>query len=294
MTTHRVQAGVPSGGQFTTLSRPEAEVELGLRYENGWIPLKDQTPQELAHSISVEMLDAHGRDSDATSAVEGAIMLAWYAHDGQFRQSPTIASTGTPLAGSEPYLVHPLRNAVRILRWGEADPDIVAAAVLHDVVEDHAGKLAALDVTRRHRVRGDRAQRAAALDLLRSDFGGRVADIVEAVSNPLRDPGSNPNREQKRAVYVEHVTGAIDDYQAFMVKAADFVDNALSLHHQETGTDASRYRAWKYGPLCPVFTAAADRHQDAGRRLHPELLAKLTGAQDYLERINRVGTEHRA
>lgn len=44
---------------------------------------------------------------------------------------------------SEPYINHPLRVAIRIMsHYGVRDPDVVAAALLHDSVEDHAAELA--------------------------------------------------------------------------------------------------------------------------------------------------------
>ncbi|WP_353651228.1 hypothetical protein ABLG96_10270 [Nakamurella sp. A5-74] len=46
------------------------------------MPLKDHTPEDLAHTITLEMAQVHGRDSHAADTVESAILLAWHAHDG--------------------------------------------------------------------------------------------------------------------------------------------------------------------------------------------------------------------
>ena len=43
---------------------------------------------------------------------------------------------------NEPYINHPLRVATRIMsHYGIRDPDVIAAALLHDTVEDHAAEL---------------------------------------------------------------------------------------------------------------------------------------------------------
>jgi (p)ppGpp synthase/HD superfamily hydrolase len=43
----------------------------------------------------------------------------------------------------EPYINHPLRVATQIMSpYGIRDPDVIAAAPLHDTVEDHSAELA--------------------------------------------------------------------------------------------------------------------------------------------------------
>lgn len=56
--------------------------------------------------------------------VEIAAALATKAHAGQMRPG-----------GTTPYIVHPMRVAARLQRLG-APPDVLAAAWLHDVIED--------------------------------------------------------------------------------------------------------------------------------------------------------------
>jgi Guanosine polyphosphate pyrophosphohydrolases/synthetases len=60
-----------------------------------------------------------------------------------------------------PYIIHPM-EAAEIVAEITSDPEILAAAVLHDTVED-------TDIT---------------LDDLRREFGDRVADLVESESEP--------------------------------------------------------------------------------------------------------------
>ena len=59
-----------------------------------------------------------------TSLFEKAVQFASEAHSGVVRRGKTI-----------PYLLHPLEAAVIVSSVSE-DPELLAAAVLHDVVED--------------------------------------------------------------------------------------------------------------------------------------------------------------
>jgi (p)ppGpp synthase/HD superfamily hydrolase len=71
-----------------------------------------------------------------------------------------------------------LRVAIRIIsHYRAADPDLACAALLHDAVEDHAGDLA------------PGGGQPEALAALAGQFGDRVADLVAAVTNPVREPG---------------------------------------------------------------------------------------------------------
>src|SRR5580698_9180659 len=63
----------------------------------------------------------------------------------------------------EPYINHLLRVAIRIMSYyGVHDADVIAAALLHDAVEDHAAELA-----------GPRGGRPGALAALAAEFGPR-------------------------------------------------------------------------------------------------------------------------
>ena len=81
-----------------------------------------------------------------------AVQFAIKAHEGQTRKY-----TG------EPYVVHPMAVA-RTLEVNGMDGDTIAAALLHDVVED-------TDVT--------------AKDIMR-EFGTEISNIVIGVTNPAR------------------------------------------------------------------------------------------------------------
>jgi hypothetical protein len=136
----------------------------------------------------------------------------------------------------EPYVNHLLRVAIRIVsHYRVCDPDVVCAALLHDVVEDHAGDLAA---------DGDRA---VALAVLAGQFGDRVADLVGAVTNPVWQAGRDEHEQ-----YQEHVIASLQaNPWARVIKASDFTDNAVGLIHT-TGPKRQKLAA-KYEPLVSVL-----------------------------------------
>ena len=136
----------------------------------------------------------------------------------------------------EPYLNHLLRVAIRISCYYQVtDPDVICAALLHDAVEDHAGELSG------------GAGQPAALAVLAQEFGGRVADLVSAVTNPDYEPGRDRHEQ-----YREHVLASLDaDPWARVIKASDFTDNGVGLIHT-TGPKVAELAA-KYAPLVPVL-----------------------------------------
>lgn len=135
----------------------------------------------------------------------------------------------------EPYVNHVLRVALRIIcHYDVQDADIVCAALLHDSVEDHADELAA-------------DGRPGAFAMLTACFGPRVADLVEAVTNPVR--ASALNRD---AQYREHVAASLASHPwARVIKVSDITDNGVGLIYT-TGPKAARL-ARKYAPLVPVL-----------------------------------------
>jgi (p)ppGpp synthase/HD superfamily hydrolase len=119
-----------------------------------------------------------------------AILFAAEAHRGQSRKSSTL-----------PYVVHPLEAMHILIRHGVRDEDALAAAVLHDVVEDCAG------VTRE--------------DLERR-FGAPVAEAVMALTKPAPRAGLDVKAEA-----LEQVRRGPES--ARMVKMADRLSNLRDL-----------------------------------------------------------------
>jgi (p)ppGpp synthase/HD superfamily hydrolase len=103
---------------------------------------------------------------------------------------------------NEPYIIHPAAVA-RLVSWITDDEAMIAAAWLHDVVED-------TPVT---------------IDEIRSKFGDDVASLVSdltAVSKP-----EDGNRKTRKAIDLEHTATASP--RAKTIKLADLVHNLGSV-----------------------------------------------------------------
>lgn len=112
------------------------------------------------------------------------------AHDGQVRNG----------SGGMPYVEHPMAVAARLDEHGY-DEEVLAAALLHDVVEDSG----------------------TSLDEIREEFGGGVAGMVGALSD---DEGLDSYRERK-AEHRERVAAAAGD--ALAIYGSDKLTNVKAL-----------------------------------------------------------------
>jgi (p)ppGpp synthase/HD superfamily hydrolase len=178
-------------------------------------------------ALETEKFDAHGRQ-----VLGQALGLAAELHRLDRRSR-------------EPYLNHVLRTAIRIITYYEVtDIDVIAAALLHDAVEDHPAELA-----------GDRTgdSTEAALAELGERFNSRLADLVRAVTNPPREPGRD-RHEQYRAHVAESLAA---NPWARVIKVSDFTDNGVGLIHSLP----AKYKplATKYRPLVPVLRELISR-----------------------------------
>jgi guanosine-3',5'-bis(diphosphate) 3'-pyrophosphohydrolase len=127
-------------------------------------------------------------------AVATAVEFATRYHGGQRR------STGAP------YLEHLLETLEVLVRGaGATDPDVLCAAVLHDVVEDTP----------------------CTVDDVRLAFRDRVADTVRWVTKP--EPPDGADRKAAKESYLKSLSDAPDD--AVLVKLADRASNVQTLRN---------------------------------------------------------------
>ena len=126
------------------------------------------------------------------SLLDRAISFATSAHSGQFRKGSNI-----------PYIVHPL-EAMAIVATVSDNQELLAAAVLHDVVEDTP----------------------ASIDDIRQEFGDHVAALVLSDSNPPRRPGDTW-RSRKQAA-ADRLAAAPRDAQ--LVALGDKLSNLRAIH----------------------------------------------------------------
>jgi guanosine-3',5'-bis(diphosphate) 3'-pyrophosphohydrolase len=127
-------------------------------------------------------------------AVAHAVAFALRCHGDQRR--PTGA----------PYAEHLLEALEVLVRGaGVSDPDVLCAAILHDVVEDTPCTIA--DV--------------------RAGFGDRVAGMVDWVTKP--EPEDGTDRKAGKEAYLKRLADAPDD--AILVKLADRASNVQTLRN---------------------------------------------------------------
>lgn len=117
--------------------------------------------------------------------------------------------------GRTPYAAHTLRVALIVAHeFGCADDEIIAAAALHDVIEDTP----------------------ADYDDIADAFGTRVADLVAVLSKDHRVAGG-----PRDAAYHRAVAGADD--AALLIKAADIIDNTRDAGTHLNAARLARVRA---------------------------------------------------
>lgn len=176
-----------------------------------------------------------------TSLFDRAVAFATRAHSGTERRGKGY-----------PYIIHPM-EAVSIVATITNDPEMLVAALLHDTVEDTS----------------------VTIEQVRSEFGDRVADLVQHETAPL--PDDLPWRTRKEAQlaqlagspYDSKVVAIGDKLSNMRALAADYKDigNQLwSRFHAPNGKDDI---AWYYRSLA-------------------EALVELSGSAAYWEFVNLI------
>jgi GTP pyrophosphokinase len=135
---------------------------------------------------------------EAWHRVERALELARASHRGQTRAEGT------------PYVIHPIRTALILaVEVGVQNPELLSAALLHDVLEDTV----------------------MTADVMRLFVGDRVTGWVLALTKPSDAEG------KKR--YLERIAAA--DEEVRLIKCADRLDNVRGLHLVEDADRRRRY-----------------------------------------------------
>lgn len=151
--------------------------------------------------VWVDFVAAH--DADERTAYRRALAFARARHGTQTRR------------GSDtPYWVHLVRVALELAQWDAADPVLVQAALLHDVIEDTPTSL--------HEVT--------------EGFGAEVASFVDWLTAPdTRD----------KAITAQYYARLRDEgpVKSHILKLADRTDNLRSIQALVMRT-GERYRRW--------------------------------------------------
>ena len=147
------------------------------------LPLKEMDAATLVFAIesAVDELAISGE------TLRLAMEVATLAHLDQFRKNGIKSD-------EDPYIVHPLRNVLRLLRYGCSDVEILSATALHDTVEDRPHAVIALlgGQTADDMSASEAQERASTL--IASRFGHRISELVEAVTNPIDYPCGQHHR----------------------------------------------------------------------------------------------------
>ncbi|MCI0394099.1 MAG: HD domain-containing protein [Chloroflexi bacterium] len=143
------------------------------------------------------------------SLIDRAIGFAARAHEGQQRKT-----------GNVPYIAHPVAVAMLLQRMG-CDDRIVAAALLHDTVED-------THVT---------------LEEIRLNFGDEIADIVAGCTEP---PRKTANWESRKLDMVARLRDA--PLAVKLVMAADKYHNLVHMLHQYSVLGPAVWERFGRGP----------------------------------------------
>lgn len=154
-------------------------------------------------------------------------------------------------AGGVPYIQHPRAVCRSVEADGmPSDPEVSAAALLHDAVEDQAAAVVAalcpkdgLPPGSPGASRRDGDLQAAALQAISEVFGPRVSALVARVTHGGGAPG-------KAHTYADRVLTLFgeSDPGALRIKLADLAENALALDALPPGDRRDRLER-KYRPV---------------------------------------------
>lgn len=217
------------------------------------------------HVISVEeffeMIKKYLNDNQV-SFVHKAYDVAAKAHANQRRKS------------GEPYIIHPLGVAT-ILAELQMDETTLAAAFLHDVVED-------TEIT---------------LDQLKEMFGVKVADLVDGVTK-LGKIEYISKEDQQIENYRKMFLAMAKDIRVIMIKLADRLHNMrtmkyMPVHKQQS---ISRETMEVYAPLAHrlgIYTIKWELEDLAFRYMEPEIYYDLV-EQVKVKRREREAMIHEA
>ncbi|HSM02417.1 MAG TPA: bifunctional (p)ppGpp synthetase/guanosine-3',5'-bis(diphosphate) 3'-pyrophosphohydrolase [Acidimicrobiia bacterium] len=158
--------------------------------------MSDVRPDDAVIAELGPVLDEFRRHHPHTSdkKIHRAYEVAAERHDGQFRKS------------GEPYITHPLAVAQILARYG-LDADTVAAAILHDTVEDTG----------------------LTLEEVTDEYGPVVAALIDGVTKLDRVKYSN--REEAQAATIRKMVIAMaKDVRVLLIKLVDRLHNIRTIH----------------------------------------------------------------
>jgi GTP diphosphokinase / guanosine-3',5'-bis(diphosphate) 3'-diphosphatase len=232
---------------------PEAQGEHGRE-------AREQALGELLAPLLAEFA-AH-RPEDDTTLIVDAGRTATQAHEGQFRRS------------GEPYISHPVAVATIVAELG-LDAQTVAAALLHDAVEDTG----------------------LTLEMIEKTFGEGVAKVVDGVTK-LDRLQFNSKEAQQAATIRKMLVAMAEDWRVLLIKLGDRLHNmrTLSVMPEWKQRRTAQETFDVYAPLAHRLGVQQVRWQLedlAFATLHPKryaeieqmVAARAPQREEYLERV---------
>lgn len=162
-----------------------------------------------------------------TPTIDRALAVAAFCHAGQTRKD-----------GPTPYIAHPVAVAMIVSDFTE-DQDVVAAALLHDVLEDVPPSVySAEDMT--------------------AEFGERVTEMVRGVSEEKTAGQATPPWRIRKEGYL--ATLADDSEECLLISAADKIHNLRSMVTAHGKLGDAMWEVFNAGPeeLLWFYGAIAD------------------------------------
>ncbi|MBR1569675.1 MAG: bifunctional (p)ppGpp synthetase/guanosine-3',5'-bis(diphosphate) 3'-pyrophosphohydrolase [Bacteroidales bacterium] len=182
-----------------------------------------------------------------TTLLDRAIVFAVRAHAGTERRGKGF-----------PYIVHPM-EAMEIVATMTSDQELLAAAALHDTVEDTS----------------------VTVDDLRAEFGDRIAALVEAESDKFTEGVSEEDSwHSRKQAAIDRLAAA--PYEAKMVALGDKLSNMRAI---------ARDYAMKGDALWNIFHAKDPKEHEWHYRGLADSLRELEDTfafQEFEQLINQV------
>ncbi|HYY77356.1 MAG TPA: bifunctional (p)ppGpp synthetase/guanosine-3',5'-bis(diphosphate) 3'-pyrophosphohydrolase [Gaiellaceae bacterium] len=198
--------------------------------------------RELFDQLLAEM-ETYNADVDR-DLLERAYVFACEAHEHQQRRS------------GEAFILHPL-GVARILAELRRDDATIAAALIHDVVEDTE----------------------ASIEKVRAEFGEEIARLVEGVTKLTRIHFHS--REQAQAEnYRKMVMAMAEDYRVILIKLADRLHNMRTIEYlgKQKQLQKARETLEVYAPLAHrlgIHSVKWELEDLAFQTLHPRKYAEI-------------------
>jgi GTP pyrophosphokinase len=172
-----------------------------------------ETHEELLEGLLSELTAQRG--DEGVELVTRAFRVAAAAHEGQQRRS------------GEPFIMHPV-GVAKICVELRLDAETIAAALLHDVVEDTE----------------------ISIETIREDFGDEIAHLVDGVTKLTRVQFQT--REQAEAEnYRKMVVAMAEDVRVILIKLADRLHNLRTIEYlgKQKQIQKSKEALEVYAPL---------------------------------------------